>query len=240
MKKEIIAGLGIFSLVGCVNNIGTITETPEQIKQYAETYAQELEQSKDIIAVIEAYQKDYRPWGCFAGEESKRCVLAATLAEPGKLDNYKCFDTTDQSDECVLFRRDNKYETEVQYFDYKRFLGKNSRIKNDAMFKMFLDVYQDIENCDKEQGITSVEKEECRQRQEKYIRLAAKQRIPCKKFVELQYKEELKKNIRHYRFWVMSMGHSHYDIIENTDRFFRKFADKYKCDVSDWENDMFE
>jgi len=253
MKKTIATCFAILFLVGCVND----TKIAEQVKQNAEQFAQELEAAQDPVKVMDAYITYFQrspdtfpgnitiPEACEYRDykdhqdryDPQKCAIAEALAEPGTL--YACNDKENQSDECILYRR-NRHATEVGYFDYKRFLGDGTRIKDDKAFVMFAQVYKDIEECEKEPDTTSAEKQECRERQEKYLRLATKQKIHCKKFVENQYKKELWWRRSGYQLEVGGWHYPHSTSINSQREVISKFADRYMCDITGWESDMFK
>lgn len=252
MKKTIAACLFALFASGCVND----TQTTEDIQQTAELFAQELEASKDPVKVMEAYIKYFQSdikyyynmgnivfhgitvagvdaWGDNRAEGG---VMAQALAEPGT--KWWCI-SEDQSDECILYRR-NRNETKVAYFDYKRFLGNNTRIKNDTDFLKLARIYLNATKCETLKEATSIEKQACKERREKALRLAVKQKVPCKKLVEVEYKEQLGHSYSTYRFAVDAWHYSHSEAMADMRKAFRSFADEYMCDVSGWEQDVFK
>lgn len=80
----------------------------------------------------------------------------------------KCHYLKDNSDECIIYRRNHSQEdSEIGFFDYKRFLPKDSNIKNDddflRLFKKYKEYEYEIEKCFEvvnSNQLTSSEREE--------------------------------------------------------------------------------
>lgn len=252
MKNAITICLTVLSLIGC-------TKTPplsEPNMQNAEQFAQELEASKDPVKVMDAYityfQSDikyYHNMGniVFYGIEiagidplgnniAKGGIIAQALAEPGT--KWRCI-SDDQSDECILYRR-NRHETKVAYFDYKRFLGNNTRVKDDNDFLKLARIYSNATKCETLKEATSLEKQACKDRREKALRLAVKQKVHCKDLVEIEYKEELAARHRSYQLNVDVWRYSHSAAMQDISKDIHSFADEYMCNISGWERDMFK
>ncbi len=87
-----------------------------------------------------------------------------TLAEKDSLD---CWYLNDNSDKCIVYRRNHKIEdSKVNFFDYKRFLPKDSNIKTDDDFlrlvKYKMDKDKEVKSCDKvyeDNSLTSTERQ---------------------------------------------------------------------------------
>lgn len=80
----------------------------------------------------------------------------------------KCHYLEDNSDECIIYRRNHSQkDSEIGFFDYKRFLPKDSNIKNDddflRLFKKYKEYEYEIEKCFEvvnSNQLTSSEREE--------------------------------------------------------------------------------
>jgi len=273
MKKCLIMPV-VLLCTACVSVANTQQETPEQIKQNAEIFAKELENSKDPVEVMDAYIKYFQnsvecrsagyniycygtkmPDACDGQNEfsSHDCQIASALAEPGTkfgcLVGYECMHMLPdfqeycsggkQSDECILYRR-KLHETEVAYFDYRRFLGNNTRIKNDEAFLRFANAYAKNTGCEKELETTTLEKQGCKERRDNFFRQAVKQKIHCRDFVEMEYRELLKDARSSYNFY-REYGESHSKAIEHIKEVtVDTFSKMYLCDVSGWQKEIFK
>lgn len=257
MKRQISCVLATMALLGCVdNNSNTLKEAErlEQLKQEATELAQQLETEKDPIKVVEAYityfgdgsnyeyllgeQKFYdhevaRGWH---SSNEKTNMITQALALPGT--RYDCMGN-EQSDECILYRRSQK-PSKVAYFDYKRFLGNNTRIKDDVAFLKLVRAYGDMEQCDKQQDVTTDEKNSCKERHEKYIRLSVKQKVRCKNLIEFEYNKQLRERAEGYRFEVYAWHYSHTKAMNDMSKVMRSFADEYMCDITGWDKELLE
>lgn len=257
MKSKIAYCLITLALVGCLNNI----ETSEQIKQEAETYAQELEASKDIVKVIESYVKYSKPdsnlykyaASCNPNKPlSRDCQFAYALAEPGTkyecLFWYNCINIFPdmhescsggpKSDECILYRR-NMHKTQVAFFDYKRFLGNDTRIKDDATFLKFVNAYTTNAGCETWQETTSSEKQVCKERIDNVFRKALKTKVHCRDFVELEYKHWLSQAYDKYK-QSLDWASSSTEALEYIKDEANDFAKKYLCDMNGWQKELFK
>ncbi len=107
------------------------------------------------------------------------------------------------SDECILYRRSEKYhKSDVEYFDYKRFLGENSIIKTDADFLKLVERYNKISECNELIETTEAEKEACKEQRKNEIRKLAAQPIPCMELVKHKYVEKLRDTGDWYRWAI--------------------------------------
>lgn len=238
------------SLAGCMND----SATSLSVKQNAELFAQELEASKDPVQVMDAYityfQQDmglmfheiadacqYMGMPYYTAKyDPQKCAIAEALAEPGTM--YNCINAENQSDECILYRR-NRHSTQVAYFDYKRFLGNDTRIKDDATFIRFAQAYADIAKCETALETTSAEKQECKERQEKFFRQAIKQKIHCRNFAEKDYRELLIRTRINYQYLVKLEHRTHSEAIKSLKKDkIDAFAKDYMCDTSGWQQDF--
>lgn len=271
MKQYMACSLALLFIAGCANTI----ETPEQIKQTAEAFAQELAQdletSKDPVKVMDAYIKYFQnnaecyeaglyvycygtkmPDACDGqnGISSHDCQIASALAEPGTkfncLSGISCVHFLDsaphcsggeQSDECILYRR-KMHSTEVAYFDYKRFLGNDTRIKNDTLFLHFANAYTKNLGCETEKDTTSLEKQDCKERRDKFFRQAVKQKIHCRDFVEVEYRQWLKDTRQTYNYLKQAWKDTHAEAMKNLQYKADTFSKLYLCDVSGWQQEI--
>lgn len=263
MKKYIGCGLTLLSLVGCMNT----TETPEQIehrtKILAQELAQDLETTKDPVMIMEAYIKYFQnniscdeyagKILCKGTELPNNSHIAEALAEPGTkyecLTGYYCIPIApdmhiscsggSQSDECIVYRR-KLHETNVAYFDYKRFLEKDTRIKDDATFLRFAHAYNKNAGCETEKETTSLEKQGCKERRDNFFRQAVKQKIHCRDFVESEYRKWLKDALYTYNSWKQDWKYSHEEAMEQVKEKADSFSKMYLCDVSGWQKEIFK
>lgn len=145
----------------------------------------------------------------FGTTEQYQCAKRDLLMEPDiklecttLLSEYSG-EYENKSDECILYRRSEKYhKSDVDYFDYKRFLGENSAIKTDADFLKLVERYNNISECDKLSETTEAEKEACKEQRKNEIRQLAKQRIPCMELVKDKYVKQLSDAVNWYHWAI--------------------------------------
>ncbi len=143
----------------------------------------------------------------FGTQRQYQCIKRDLLLEPDtKLDcaNNYYENKIYNSDECVLYRRSEKFhESDVNYFDYKRFLGENSIIKNDADFLKLVKYYDKIAECDEQNDRTTTEKEECKEKRKTEMRALAMKKVPCNKLISEKYNEYITKQ-KEWFYWAQN------------------------------------
>ena len=181
-------------------------------KQEAQEFANKLETENDPIQVIEAYNMYKglcRQYWSNKYPSQEECIKRDALVEldtdivcvglPTSYNSSKKYD----SDECILYRRSEKFhKSEVNYFDYKRFLGKSSVIKTDDDFLKLVNRFEKISECDKMHESTTDEKEACKENQRNEIRKLAKREISCMEWNKEEYINKLK-DIGKYYEWAI-------------------------------------
>ena len=104
----------------------------------------------------------------------------------------------DNSDECILQRRNNKGPTSICWFDYKRFLPKTSKIKTDNDFLYFYKAYDffSVSNfCNNTQELTTAERKECKEKFRKFlVQLSNKTAPHCRDIIPGEYKKLLQES----------------------------------------------
>ncbi len=101
----------------------------------------------------------------------------------------------DQTDECILQRRNNKGPTTTCWYDYKSFLSQGSKIKTDDEFVYLAKAagfFDKTNYCKKAPELTTKEKEECSIKQKSYITQLSKKTAPhCRDIIPEQYNKYL-------------------------------------------------
>lgn len=211
MKKYIILPI-ILMCAACVS--------VEKITSEANEFASQLETDKDPVKVIEAYKKytGLCHWEYNRAPSQAECIRRDSMAEHGV--DFVCVglstsyndDKTYNSDECILYRRSEKYhKSDVGYFDYKRFLGENSAIKTDEDFLKLVERYNNISECNKLTETTTLEIEACKEQKQNEIRSLAKHPIPCMELVKDKYVEKLRDTGDWYRW---AINHDPYELVK--------------------------
>ena len=163
MNKKIINTLCFSLLVGCapipmdneVLNKNNISYTLDSYQNYQKLFKGNI--GENIKSNRKYDTRKYECLGsslfafgltlpyCFTLEEKKDYT---TLAETNSLE---CLYLEENSDECIIYRRNHKKEdSKVNFFDYKRFLPKNSNIKTDEDFLHLFKIYN--KNKEEEQA----------------------------------------------------------------------------------------
>lgn len=139
-----------------------------------------MEQTNDPLLVIDAYKNVY--------ETKSPDFDILKLTEPNS--KPECFENAYKSvyhstrayknntDECILYRRNTK-ESQVGFFDYQRFLGAKSIIKDDDSFLKLVQIYDRIKECDFLEEKTTIEKEQCKQDLRQNIKLRTEKTVTC-------------------------------------------------------------
>lgn len=166
------------------------------------------------------------------------------------------------SDECVLYRRSPEYhETQVDYFDYKRFLPESSPVKTDEHFLKLVEKYNSIGECDKLNETTTAEKEACKEKIKNEIRLLATRTVKCSELKGKEYTEFL---IGRGDWYEYAQNHDPYDNInllravgayeaaafaynpvysqkeaqKEVQKSIEKYGTENLCSVENWKQDM--
>ena len=114
------------------------------------------------------------------------------------------------SDECILKRRNSKKST-VCYYNYKKYLPADSKIKTDEDFLYLVDayniLYQDPKNgdtctfCENLSERTSAEKIECSKKAETFLNQISNKTVPfCKNIIKKEYMDFLQDGINRFSF----------------------------------------
>lgn len=197
----------LFLLCSCVqsneqsviNEVEKTTGVVDIIKLYKQHYA--CDDAKRC-EYLEKSDGEYRNCSAY----SRRCkYLLKYLAEPGV--NLECINEDNQSDECVLYRR-NIHKSRVRYFDYKRFLGTNSIIKTDEDFLRLVEYYNNINyTCDSVEERTTVEKQECKNNKLKLLERMGYERVACMELFPNEYQTVLERTQGYYESQMRSHEH---------------------------------
>lgn len=152
-----------------------------------------MEQTNDPLLVIDTYKNVY--------ETKSPDFDILKLTEPNS--KPECFENAYKSvyystrayknntDECILYRRNTK-ESQVGFFDYQRFLGTNSIIKDDDSFLKLVQIYDRIKECDFLEEKTTIEKEQCKQDLRQNIKLRTEKTVTCMDAEQQEYTSLLK------------------------------------------------
>ena len=193
MNKHILAAASAVCLTGCFG------VSVEQCNQYAE----QLRNSDDVVQVLKAYI-GYRD-GARTSRNSESIERSCWNDFLRRQDvNYTCLDKANTSDTCILYRRNHTEESELNFFDFKRFLPSDSKIKTEADFKMALDYYDtNTKACDKLAEKTVQEKQDCRDRVYNDVREFSKHGArSCRTVSNKEYSELLKKKGEWYKWAI--------------------------------------
>lgn len=192
------------------------------------------------------------------------CIQQQELAEPGT--DFKCINQLYKnekyykSDKCILYRRDLK-KSDVNYFDYKRFLSDDSPIKTDADFLKLVEYYNKIDDCDKKIEATTDEKTVCKDTIKNNTRMMANHKVNCKTMYADRYTEELHKQGRWFDWAIdhdpyanvrmlRAMGeytaanfaynpeYSRSDAIGSVENELKRFGKENLCDISGWKSEL--
>lgn len=101
----------------------------------------------------------------------------------------------DQTDKCILQRRNNKGPTTTCWYDYKKFLSQGSKIKTDEEFVYLAKAagfFVKTDYCKKAPELTTKEKEECHIKSKSYITQLSKKNAPhCRDIIPEEYNKYL-------------------------------------------------
>lgn len=165
------------------------------------------------------------------------------------------------SDKCIVYRR-NIHDTSVDYFDYKRFLPKNSNIKTDDDFRNLVKYHNTISKCDTMSQATTTEKQECRDKiRENTIRMATTG-IKCTEAYKDEYTEELDSQGRWYEWaidhdpygakktlmWLGEYAAAHFtpahpvyskqEALNSVKQTLQTFGKEHLCKIDGWQADI--
>lgn len=247
--KQIIERCMIIML--CVLTTGCVTHE-EQVKK-AQALATELETSKDIIKAIETYNQSYRHicfstdiqtdsshrkqiyYGVYVGDnfyDCDRIVLQELTQEQidlGCLYKNWATDTYYNSDECVLQRRAHP-ATSVGFFDYKRFLPQNNKIKTDVDWQSLVAFYNNEKYCKSNDEKTSYEKQECREQQNQTTIKLATTKVQCKTAYGHLYYDNVKE-LRELCGYPCN-----WNILES---YMKEWSTEHLCSIDGWNEDAY-
>jgi len=156
------------------------------------------------------------PWNGDTSENTYEDNIAAFQIASDPAIKVECFVKNgdgayyDSSDECILARRKAK-KTTTCYFNYKKYLPADTKIKTDDDFlylvKAFNALYTNSENpkectyCENLQERTSAEKAACAKKAEKFLGQISSKTVPlCKNTVNKEYMQFLKDGISEFSF----------------------------------------
>lgn len=168
MKIFLMTFFSIFLISGCVEIPGE-----REAKEGAQLDA-ELVQKKDIIKTLEAFDKYYDLQNReYFGYTRIKDDVGLSLSEKPKL--VLCYGGRQwryTDDECKLYLRNNKYDSKISYFNYKRYLPENIA-NNEAEFVKLFQFYKGydgfirneygkkLDACE-DVNLITVEKEQCK------------------------------------------------------------------------------
>ncbi len=188
MKKYVLVFTGLV-LAGCVG------VSPEQCNDYAT----QLKNSNDVIQVLNSYisyrdgAAEYNYNGTKKKSESieRSCWDDFLRRQDVK---YICLNEENTSDECILYRRNNKHESELAFFNFKYFLPDNSKIQTETDFKTVLEYYEsNIKKCEELTEKTIAEKQDCKDSVINNVRnFSINGAKTCKKSFSKEYQDFLK------------------------------------------------
>ncbi len=244
-----------------------------------------LETSKDPVEIIKAYKKYPTASDCSQAKTDiylspltvvgtlglgapfllgslNTLRLCNTLSEPGT--KFSCI-TGDSSDDCILWRR-NTPDSDVGYFDYKRFLPNNSLIKTDDDFKKLVSYYNDnITQCNKMSDKTSEEKEACKETVANNTRTLAVSKVHCSMLYTEEYHEKLQETAKWYNWAINHDPNEAVRVVQyyaqtvsewNSSKFYYRpvrsksealketqdsltaFAEEHFCTIDNWKQDL--
>lgn len=224
----------------------------EKARKNGQEMANQLEEKHDVIETIKQYEKyKYR---CYNGKTE--CISGEAFAINGT--DFGCSDSSRDrdyynSDKCILFRRENG-NSKTDYFDYKRFLPKNTKIKTEEDFLKVVNYYNYAwEDCDNiktsTEELTTQEKQEqeqqvktCHTKVEKTtLKMAMKNlNLMCSETHEQEYTKELEwHGNRLFKYYIagrLNPGTSdYYHIMQIHKDAIKLFGAEHGCDTSDWE-----
>ena len=140
---------------------------------------------------------------CFYGDAlSEQNINFDCLQDWRKGDDYY------ESDECILYRR-NIHKSDVGYFDYKRFLPKNSPINTDSKFLTLIKYYDKIKDCDNLRNVTTDEIAACKNKVKDITIKMATSGVKCMEAYEKEYSEKLDSEGSWYEW---AINHDPYEI----------------------------
>lgn len=232
--------------------------TMKTYNQQAQIFANDLESANDPVKVVEAYKNDfYCPYqpktfllSYFGTEDQYKCLKRNVLLEQDI--KFSCtieggYDYTnnrkryeDNSDECVLYRRSPEFhESDVRYFDYKRFLGKDSIIKTDEDFLKLVEYYNQIAECDNLPETTSAEKETCKEKRKTQIRALATRRVPCSELINDRYTQFLQESYGWFQ-WdsEKDFKEKHKERLSSMKKSVKGFGEANFCTTDDWKQKL--
>lgn len=230
MKKYILMFVCMI-MCACQTHTGNIVKVDEEIKSF----------NQDPVKVIEAYTFGIDSCNIYCNEvyhlyseqsQKENCINNCKYKLKEQDIQYTCLEDfygnqKYSSDECILHRR-NLHKSSVGYFDYKRFLSKDTFIDSDEKFLTMVNYYRKAfkksigwdentmnkeeqdeyltKECNKDYEKTSQELKLCKQELlsnllkpiYSYEKYGLK---PCSDVVPNLYKNYLKKKIEEYKYY---------------------------------------
>lgn len=155
----------------------------------------------------------------FVNEIESACIKQKVLAESTV--NFDCLESWRKgveyynSDECILYRR-NQSSSKVNYFDYKRFLPKNTPVTTDEKFIKLEEFYDNIFKCYYLSEATSEEIESCIEERKNIVKKLASKEVKCVDLFSKEYDELLKTQGEWYNW---AINHDPYALMNHLRRF---------------------
>ena len=278
MKKTyLILTLGTLGVCGCA-----FDTAPKDTRTEHEINLEEAQQKREkILATTDMMERISKINEVYSGKmpiyseksnyfylkdcercQPRKCEYLEVFMQPGEFkDNLKCFcapmyEQQDNSDECILARRNLK-ANELGNFDYASLFPEGHKINNieaynDLLgaYRYYYDMYYEI--CETSQKYTSYEKENCKNNINQYITDKVMGNLKsCKDVAPKAYKElftvtdEDIQAVKMSNAMISKLGlnkKSEADFIASMVENFRKkeapeFGYKYRCKMENWEND---
>lgn len=193
-------------------------------------------------------------------------IITHTLMSEPKI-RHECLIESNKkydSDECILYRR-NEYKTsEICWFNFKKYLGADSYIKTEENFAQVSKFYKEGQKqCDEKAETTMSEKEVCKDKLKKLIRDYSKNGLStCGKLYGTKYIEILKEQGDWYKWaidhdpnamvetvyqatgsyaaaqWYYSPKWSKDEAIEHIESKINGFGYGHLCDTTGWRAEL--
>ena len=281
MKKRLLLCCAMITMAGCVST--------EKLQQQALVFEQEVLANNDPIFVLDTYNNNYFKGDLkceYKGYDNKNeidkysnrmslggvndYITLALMTEPKIkhecLIEYQGYSKNEKydSDECILYRR-NEYKTsEICWFNFKKYLGADSHIKTEEDFAYVHKLYMEGQKqCDEKAETTMSEKEACKDKLKKLIRDYSKNGLStCGKLYGTKYIEILKEQGDWYKWaidhdpnamvetvyqatgsyaaaqWYYSPKWSKDEAIEHIESKINGFGYGHLCDTTGWRAEL--
>lgn len=180
----------------------------------------------------------------------QRCLYKDAFAEKGV--DFACLDSWRRgkdyydSDKCILQRR-YLHESEVDYFDYRRFLPDKSPINTDKAFLTLVNYYNlMMDVCQNRKELTVGERQACKETTVAMtIQTATSGGVKCSEMYKLDgasssnnYTQELEFWALQYQLFTRRDGYTSSEAREIIANWAKDYGKNNLCDISGWEKDM--